>query len=31
MNPSFKNLGVGYSYHSTSTYKAYWTQNFGAQ
>lgn len=31
MNPSFKQLGVGYSYASTSTYKAYWTQDFGAQ
>jgi uncharacterized protein YkwD len=31
MNPNYKHLGVGYSYHSTSTYKAYWTQDFGAQ
>ncbi|HEX8697980.1 MAG TPA: CAP domain-containing protein [Myxococcaceae bacterium] len=31
MNPNFRNLGVGYFYGTTSTYKHYWTQNFGAQ
>lgn len=29
MNGNFKNLGVGYSYKSTATYKHYWTQDFG--
>ncbi|MFY0522238.1 CAP domain-containing protein [Archangium gephyra] len=31
MNPALKHLGVGYYYQSTSTYKHYWTQDFGAQ
>jgi uncharacterized protein YkwD len=31
MNPAYRHLGVGYSDHSTSTYKVYWTQNFGNQ
>lgn len=31
MDPNFKNLGVGYAYVSTSTYKHYWTQDFGRQ
>jgi uncharacterized protein YkwD len=30
MNGSFKHLGVGYYYGSTSTYKHYWTQDFGS-
>jgi len=31
MNPNLKHLGTGYYYNgaSTSTYKHYWTQNFG--
>jgi uncharacterized protein YkwD len=29
MNGNFKNLGVGYYYKSTATYKHYWTQDFG--
>ncbi len=28
MNPALKQLGVGYSFSSTSTYKHYWTQDF---
>jgi uncharacterized protein YkwD len=28
MNGTFKHLGVGYYYSSTSTYKHYWTQDF---
>ncbi|GGL11730.1 CAP domain-containing protein [Deinococcus radiotolerans] len=31
MNPSFKELGVGYAYAGTSTYKHYWVQDFGAR
>lgn len=31
MNPAFKELGVGYAYTSTSTYKHYWVQDFGAR
>ncbi len=33
MNPNLKHLGTGYYYNgaSTSTYKHYWTQNFGKQ
>jgi uncharacterized protein YkwD len=30
MSKSYTQLGVGYWYTSTSTYKHYWTQNFGA-
>jgi uncharacterized protein YkwD len=30
MNKSYTQLGVGYWYNATSTYKHYWTQNFGA-
>ncbi|GGJ30590.1 CAP domain-containing protein [Deinococcus roseus] len=30
MNPNFKDLGVGYAYSSTSTYKHYWTNTFAA-
>ena len=30
MNPRFKELGVGYAYGSTSTYKHYWTNTFAA-
>lgn len=30
MNPAYKHLGVGYAYGASSTYKHYWTQNFGA-
>jgi uncharacterized protein YkwD len=30
MNPNFKHLGVGYYYHSGSTYGHYWTQDFGS-
>jgi uncharacterized protein YkwD len=29
MNSKYKHLGVGYYYAGTSTYKHYWTQNFG--
>ena len=29
MNGTYKHLGVGYFYGSTSTYKHYWTQDFG--
>ena len=29
MNPSFKDLGVGYAYNSGSRYRNYWTQDFG--
>ena len=31
MNPIFKDLGVGYAYNSGSTYKNYWTQDFGTK
>lgn len=31
MNPSFKDIGIGYAYNSGSTYKNYWTQDFGAK
>lgn len=31
MSPNFKHLGVGYYYESGSTYRHYWTQDFGAQ
>lgn len=30
MNKSYTQLGVGYFYGASSTYKHYWTQNFGA-
>jgi uncharacterized protein YkwD len=30
MNKSYTQLGVGYWYNATSTYRHYWTQNFGA-
>ncbi len=30
MSPNFKHLGVGYYYQSSSTYRHYWTQNFGS-
>jgi uncharacterized protein YkwD len=30
MNKSYTQLGVGYWYSATSTYRHYWTQNFGA-
>lgn len=29
MSANFKDLGVGYAYNSGSTYKYYWTQDFG--
>ena len=29
MSANYKNIGVGYSYSSTATYKHYWTQDFG--
>jgi uncharacterized protein YkwD len=29
MNPLLRHLGVGYFSASTSTYKHYWTQDFG--
>jgi uncharacterized protein YkwD len=29
MNPSLKEIGVGYYYAGSSTYKHYWTQDFG--
>lgn len=31
MNPSFKDIGIGYAYNSASSYKNYWTQDFGAK
>lgn len=31
MNPSFKELGVGYAYNANSTYRSYWVQDFGAR
>ncbi|XWW45299.1 CAP domain-containing protein [Fibrella sp. USSR17] len=31
MNPSFKEVGVGYAYSATSTYKYYWVTDFGTQ
>jgi uncharacterized protein YkwD len=31
MNPNYRHLGVGYSYGGTSTYKHYWTADFGKQ
>ncbi|WNG29283.1 CAP domain-containing protein [Cystobacter fuscus] len=31
MGSNVKNLGVGYFYAPSSTYKHYWTQDFGAQ
>jgi len=30
MNKTYTQLGVGYWYSATSTYRHYWTQNFGA-
>lgn len=29
MNPGFVHMGLGYYFADTSTYKHYWTQNFG--
>ncbi|WP_020598270.1 CAP domain-containing protein [Spirosoma panaciterrae] len=29
MNPYFQNLGVGYAYNTSSTYKHYWVNDFG--
>jgi uncharacterized protein YkwD len=29
MNPSLKNLGVGYFFSGTASFKHYWTQDFG--
>lgn len=31
MNPAFKEVGVGYAYSATSTYKYYWVNDFGTQ
>ena len=31
MSPNFKEVGVGYAYTTTSTYKAYWVTDFGTQ
>lgn len=31
MNPAFKEVGVGYAYTTTSTYKHYWVNDFGTQ
>ena len=31
MNPNYKEVGVGYGYTTTSTYKSYWVNNFGTQ
>ncbi len=31
MNAGFKDLGVGYAYSVSSTYKRYWVQDFGAK
>lgn len=31
MSSSYKELGVGYSFNSGSTYKYYWTQDFGSR
>lgn len=29
MSGNFKEIGVGYAYNSMSSYKHYWTQDFG--
>jgi uncharacterized protein YkwD len=29
MNPSFRAIGVGYAYSAGSSYRHYWTQDFG--
>ncbi len=31
MNPNFKEVGVGYAYGASSTYKHYWVNDFGTQ
>ena len=31
MNPDYRNLGVGYSYNSKSTFKHYWVTDFGTR
>ncbi len=31
MNPAFKELGVGYAYNTSSSYRYYWVQDFGAR
>ncbi|AKD55593.1 CAP domain-containing protein [Spirosoma radiotolerans] len=31
MSANFKNVGVGYGYSATSTYKAYWVTDFGTR
>ncbi|MBO0938453.1 CAP domain-containing protein [Fibrella sp. HMF5335] len=31
MSPNFKEVGVGYAYTTTSTYKYYWVTDFGTQ
>ena len=31
MNPALKELGVGYAYNASSTYRYYWVQDFGAR
>ena len=29
MNPNANEIGIGYGYNAQSTYRHYWTQNFG--
>jgi uncharacterized protein YkwD len=29
MNPAYRAIGVGYAYNAASSYRHYWTQNFG--
>ncbi|RJF73907.1 hypothetical protein D3875_19690 [Deinococcus cavernae] len=31
MNPAFKELSVGYAYNTSSSYRYYWVQDFGAR
>jgi uncharacterized protein YkwD len=31
LNPAFRDIGVGYAYGASSTYKHYWTQVFAAR
>lgn len=31
MNASFRNIGIGYAYTTTSTYRHYWVTDFGAR
>jgi uncharacterized protein YkwD len=31
LNPSFRDIGIGYAFNDTSDYKHYWSQDFGSQ